>query len=54
MLRIYGCRGSRVGCFVIDAGGTPAITELLRSEREATISDTNFINPHELKQKSRD
>jgi len=21
------CRGSRVGCFVIDAGGTPATTE---------------------------
>ena len=27
------CRGSRVGCFVMDAGGTPAATELLRRER---------------------
>ena len=26
------CRGSRVGCFVMDAGGTPAATELLRRE----------------------
>jgi len=27
------CRGSRVGCFVMDAGGAPAVTELLRRER---------------------
>ena len=27
------CRGSRVGCFVIDADGTPVTTELFRSER---------------------
>jgi hypothetical protein len=26
------CRGSYVGCFVMDAGGTPAATELLRRE----------------------
>jgi hypothetical protein len=28
----YGCSGSRVGYFVIDAGGTAATTELLRRE----------------------
>jgi hypothetical protein len=29
----YQCSGSRIGCFVIDAGGMPATTELLRRER---------------------
>jgi hypothetical protein len=50
------CRGSRVGCFEVDARDAGGHSTSLRalplqdylSVSESTILDTNFTNPHEL------